>query len=62
MKKRLVVFDLDGTLAPVGKGMAQEDVKLLKKIEDCGIKLAVCSGKPTYYLCQNGACGLPFTE
>ncbi len=51
MKKRLVVFDLDGTLAPVGKGMAQEDVKLLKKIEDCGIKLAVCSGKPTYYLC-----------
>ena len=19
-------------------------------------------GKPTYYLCQNGACGLPFTE
>ena len=51
MKKRLVVFDLDGTLAPVGEGMAPEDVKLLKKIEECGVKLAVCSGKPTYYLC-----------
>lgn len=25
-------------------------------------QMAQLDGKPTYYLCQNGACGLPFTE
>ena len=24
--------------------------------------MAQLDGRPTYYLCQNGACGLPFTE
>ena len=51
MRKRLVVFDLDGTLAPVGQGMSQENVDLVKKIADSGVKIAICSGKPTYYLC-----------
>lgn len=51
MRKRLVVFDLDGTLAPVGQSMSQENVQLLNKISDRGMKIAICSGKPTYYLC-----------
>ncbi len=48
---RLVVFDLDGTLAPVGLGMTEENIELLKKIEKTGVRVAICSGKPCYYLC-----------
>ena len=48
---RLIAFDLDGTLAPIGKGIETEDIKLLRNIESSGIKIAVCSGKPIYYLC-----------
>ncbi len=51
MRKRLVVFDLDGTLAPIGQGMSQENIDLLNKISDRGMKIAICSGKPAYYLC-----------
>ena len=48
---RLIAFDLDGTLAQIGRGMSQREVTLLKEIEDKGVKIAVCSGKSTYYLC-----------
>ena len=48
---KLIVFDLDGTLAPVGKGTTAENLKLLYKLEDKGYRIAICSGKPTYYLC-----------
>lgn len=48
---KLIVFDLDGTLAELGKGICPRDVALLKEIEERGITIAVCSGKPTYYLC-----------
>lgn len=48
---KLVVFDLDNTLAKLGKGIIQEDLELLKKIEKKGATVAICSGKPTYYLC-----------
>ncbi len=48
---RLMVFDLDNTLAELGKGIVEEDLILLKKIENLGVDIAVCSGKPTYYLC-----------
>ena len=48
---RLMVFDLDNTLAELGKGIVGEDLILLKKIENLGVDIAVCSGKPTYYLC-----------
>ena len=50
-KYKLVVFDLDDTLAVTGQAVLPEDVKLLKEIEKTGIKIAVCSGKPVYYLC-----------
>ena len=47
---KLAVFDLDGTLAPVGKGIKQTDIALLKEIRSRGVTLAVCSGKPMGYL------------
>ena len=48
---KLIVFDLDSTLAPVGKGILPETIQMLKEIEKSGIKIAICSGKPTYYTC-----------
>ena len=48
---RLAVFDLDNTLAKVGKAVLPEDVALLRALERKGVRIAVCSGKPTYYLC-----------
>lgn len=48
---KLVVFDLDETLAVTGQAMLQENIKLLKSLEEKGVAIAVCSGKPTYYLC-----------
>lgn len=48
---KLIVFDLDNTLAKVGKGITPMDIELLKQIEKTGIRIAICSGKPTNYLC-----------
>ena len=48
---KLVVFDLDGTLAELGQGVTPENLALLKKLEATGVRIAICSGKPTYYLC-----------
>ena len=48
---RLMVFDLDGTLAKLGRGIRPEDVALLRRLEEAGARIAICSGKPTYYLC-----------
>ena len=47
----LVVFDLDGTLAKVGEGAEAETVALLHKIRGTGARIALSSGKPTFYLC-----------
>lgn len=48
---KLIVFDLDGTLAALGKGIEPENLAKLKQLEDAGARIAICSGKPTYYLC-----------
>lgn len=48
---KLVVFDLDSTLAEIGKGIVVSDIAKLKEIESLGIKIAICSGKPVSYLC-----------
>ncbi len=48
---KLIVFDLDGTLAALGKGIEPEDLACLRALEDAGARIAVCSGKPAYYLC-----------
>lgn len=45
------VFDLDGTLAPLGRPCQEEEVALLHKLRSRGVRLAISSGKPTYYLC-----------
>jgi len=50
MHKR-IVFDLDGTLAPIGKRMLNEDIIKLRELEGAGYRIAICSGKPTFYLC-----------
>jgi len=48
---KLLAFDLDGTLAAVGKGMSIEDSRKLLELEEIGYTIIICSGKPTYYLC-----------
>lgn len=51
MKLRLAAFDLDGTLAEIGAGMTARNLRLLRRLEKCGVHIALCSGKPTAYLC-----------
>ena len=46
-----VIFDLDGTLAGRGEKTPEEAVALLQKIKGKGVKIAISSGKPTFYLC-----------
>lgn len=48
---KLVVFDLDGTLAEIGKPILPKNIEMLKAMEEQGGIIAICSGKPTYYLC-----------
>ena len=48
---KLIAFDLDNTLAAVGKAVIPEDVAALRELERRGARIALCSGKPTYYLC-----------
>jgi len=47
----LIVFDLDGTLAKVGKPTEEENVLRLKKLDQLGARIVLSSGKPTFYLC-----------
>jgi len=46
-----IVFDLDGTLAPVGKPIPDSLADGLRELELRGHTVAVCSGKPLAYLC-----------
>jgi hydroxymethylpyrimidine pyrophosphatase-like HAD family hydrolase len=47
----IYVFDLDGTLCPIGKPISDGVVAGLRELEERGHRVALCSGKPTYYLC-----------
>lgn len=49
--KPYLVFDLDGTLAAPGQACEEENVHLLHRLEECGARIVISSGKPTYYLC-----------
>lgn len=49
--KKLIIFDLDGTLAELAKPITAETIKGLNNLADLGHIIAICSGKPTYYLC-----------
>lgn len=48
---RLIAFDLDGTMAEIGKGILPENIEMIREFERQGIRIAIVSGKPTYYLC-----------
>ena len=48
---RLLVFDLDSTLAPIGMGIGEEELKILKILENKGVRIVICSGKTCDYLC-----------
>lgn len=48
---KLIAFDLDGTLAPKGGATPSDCQKMLLELEQMGIRIAICSGKPAYYLC-----------
>ena len=48
---QLLVFDLDSTLAPLGKGIGKEELELFRNLEAKGVKIAICSGKTCDYLC-----------
>jgi HAD superfamily hydrolase (TIGR01484 family) len=47
---RLVIFDLDDTLASVGRGIPKDIVSRLNFLSENGVKIVICSGKPTYYI------------
>lgn len=47
----IIIFDLDGTLAPVGLPVPDAVVNGLRRLEQQGHRVAVCSGKPLGYLC-----------
>ena len=49
--KKLLVFDLDGTLAPYGAGTLPADAERLRQLERDGYGIVLCSGKPCNYLC-----------
>lgn len=48
---KLVIFDLDSTLAPIGRRIPLSTVEKLRALQALGVRLAICSGKPTAYLC-----------
>lgn len=51
MEIKLLVFDLDDTIAETGKEVLAEHVEIMRRVEEAGVHIAICSGKPTYYLC-----------
>lgn len=48
---KLIAFDLDGTLAEIGKGIRLENLYRLNQLEAQGNRIAIVSGKPVDYLC-----------
>ena len=49
-EKYLIVFDLDNTLAALGKPMEPETLRYLQELSAAGHYLAIASGKPIYYM------------
>ena len=48
---RLAVFDLDGTLADIDAPVRARTLAGLKGLEARGVRIALCSGKPSAHLC-----------
>ncbi|HHT25507.1 MAG TPA: HAD family phosphatase [Clostridiaceae bacterium] len=49
-EKYLIVFDLDKTLAALGKPIEPETLQCLQELSAAGHHLAIASGKPVFYL------------
>jgi HAD superfamily hydrolase (TIGR01484 family) len=47
---KIIFFDLDGTLAPLGKPVPETVLQALRFLQHQDIRLSLCSGKPVYYL------------
>ena len=47
----MIIFDLDSTLAPLGKGIGGKELEVLQNLEMMGVRIALCSGKTCDYLC-----------
>jgi len=47
---KLLVFDVDGTLAQLNENIKRENVLVLRELIDKGISVMLISGKPTAYL------------
>ncbi len=50
MTPRLIVFDLDGTLAPPDGGIGESTLSRLRTLASRGVRIAIASGKPAFYL------------
>lgn len=50
MRPRLIVFDLDGTLAPPAGGISPAACAHLRDLRAMGVRIAIASGKPAFYL------------
>jgi HAD superfamily hydrolase (TIGR01484 family) len=48
--RKLVVFDIDNTLAKPGRAISQNVAEKLAELRDIGIKIALISGKPAFYI------------
>ena len=48
---KCIVFDLDKTLCELSEGISLKNIELLRKLEEKGNYICICSGKPTFYLC-----------
>ncbi|MDO9098183.1 MAG: HAD family hydrolase [Candidatus Methanoperedens sp.] len=51
MAIRLIIFDVDNTLAEPNKPIHDKIINIIKQIEASGTKIALISGKPSAYLC-----------
>lgn len=49
-EKYLIVFDLDNTLAALGKPIEPKTLQCLQELSAAGHHLAIASGKPVYYM------------
>lgn len=48
---KIIAFDLDNTLAAINQPIHNTEITQLQNLEQSGQYIAICSGKPMYYLC-----------
>ena len=50
VNQHLILFDLDGTLAPLSRPIPETALIAIKALQDQGHIICIASGKPLYYL------------